>query len=115
MAPSNTVEEQRSESAAAGADSAMRQTRFLSIAFRVGVILLAVFQFSENTADPDLWGHVTYGQEMLQSHSIPKTEIYSWTSAGQPWINHEVISEICLGAAHSWLGGSGLLLLKMAI
>src|ERR1700761_5424897 len=102
MAPSNTVEAQRSESASAGADSAMRQTHFLSIAFRVWVILLAIYQFSENTADPDLWGHVTYGEEMIKSHALPKTEIYSWTSTGQPWINHEVISEISLGAAHLW-------------
>ncbi|HWF18282.1 MAG TPA: hypothetical protein VG754_03400, partial [Verrucomicrobiae bacterium] len=115
MAPSNPVQERRSESAPLEADEAKRRARFLKAAFCVWVILLAIYQFSENTADPDLWGHVTFGQEILHSHAIPKTEIYSWTSAGQPWINHELLAEIFLGGAHAMLGGSGLLLLKMAV
>lgn len=87
----------------------------MRISFCALVTLFAIFQFSENTADPDLWGHITFGQEMLRSGSIPKTEIYSWTARGQPWINHEVLAEIALGAAHSWLGGIGVLLLKIVV
>jgi len=78
-------------------------------------MLLAVFQFSENTADPDLWGHVVFGRHMLQTRSIPKTEMYSWTARGQPWVNHECLAEISLGGAHALLGGGGLLLLKVAM
>ncbi len=40
---------------------------------------------------------------------------FLWTAHGQPWINHEVLAEVALGAAHSWLGGSGVLLLKFAV
>ena len=87
----------------------------MRVSFCVLVVLLAVFQFSENTVDPDLWGHVVFGQEMIRDGTIPKAEIYSWTAHGQPWINHEVLAEICLGAAHSWLGGSGILLLKLVV
>ncbi|MDB6123024.1 MAG: hypothetical protein JWQ71_2017 [Pedosphaera sp.] len=87
----------------------------LKISFCALVLLLAVYQFSENTADPDLWGHVIFGQEMLQSHGIPKAEMYSWTAVGQPWINHESIAEISLGGVHKLWGGSGLLLLKMVM
>jgi hypothetical protein len=92
-----------------------RPARALQTCFCVLVILLAVFQFSENTADVDLWGHVVFGQEMLKTHSIPKTDTYSWTAAGRPWINHECLAEIALGGAHLLLGGKGLLLLKMAV
>jgi hypothetical protein len=81
--------------------------------FCVCVICLAVFQFSENTADPDLWGHVLFGEHFLQTGALMRTEPYSWTAAGHPWINHEVLAEIALGAAHRWFGGTGLLLLKM--
>jgi hypothetical protein len=91
------------------------RVRLLRLSFCVLVVLLAIFQFSENTADPDLWGHVVFGQEMMQTHSIPKTEMYSWTAHGQPWVNHECLAEISLGAAHNAMGGSGLLLLKMVI
>ncbi len=87
----------------------------LKLWFCAAVLLLAVFQFSENTVDPDLWGHVVFGQHMLQSHSIPKTDIYSWTANGQPWINHEWVAEIILALFYTAWGGSGILLLKMAV
>jgi hypothetical protein len=83
--------------------------------FCAAVWLLAVFQFSENTADPDLWGHITFGQQMLHSGVIPKTDLYSWTAAGQPWVNHEWLAEIVLAAFYAAWGGSGILFLKMAV
>lgn len=83
--------------------------------FCVCVLCLAVFQFSENTVDPDLWGHVLFGQQFLQSGHLAKAEPYSWTAAGHEWINHEVGAEIILGAVHRWFGGTGLLLLKIFV
>jgi hypothetical protein len=87
----------------------------LRLAFCALVAFLAVFQFSENTADPDLWGHIIFGRQILHSGAIPKREIYSWTAQGQPWINHEWLAELALAGAHQAGGGSGVLLLKMAI
>lgn len=89
--------------------------RNLKLWFCVAVLWLAVFQFSENTVDPDLWGHVVFGQHMLQHHSIPKVDIYSWTANGQPWVNHEWVAEIMLALFYTAWGGSGILLLKMAV
>lgn len=89
--------------------------RALRISFCALVALLAVFQFSENTADPDLWGHIVFGQHILRTGVIAKVETYSWTAQGQPWINHEWIAELALGGAHKAGGGSGVLLLKMAV
>ena len=86
----------------------------LQRAFVVCVICLAIFQFSENTADIDLWGHILFGQEFLHTGHLAHTEPYSWTANGQPWINHEIVAEVALGLAHRALGGTGLLLLKMA-
>jgi hypothetical protein len=96
----------------AGSNHAMKNLKFW---FCAAVLLLAVFQFSENTADPDLWGHVVFGQHMLHSRSIPKVDIYSWTAAGRPWINHEWVAEIILALFYTAWGGPGLLLLKMAV
>jgi hypothetical protein len=84
-------------------------------AFCLCVLCLAIFQFSENTADPDLWAHVLFGQHFLQTGALMKTDPYSWTASGHAWMNHEVVAEIALGLAHRWLGGTGLLLLKMAV
>jgi hypothetical protein len=87
----------------------------LKLWFCAAVLLLAVFQFSENTADLDLWGHLVYGQHMLHSGAIPKTDIYSWTAQGQPWINHEWIAEIILAVFYTAWGGPGILLLKVVV
>jgi len=92
-----------------------KKSLLLQRAFVACVICLAVFQFSENTTDIDLWGHVIFGQEFLHSGHLARTDPYSWTANGQPWINHEIIAEVALGLAHRALGGAGLLLLKMIV
>ena len=89
--------------------------RNLKFWFCAAVLMLAVFQFSENTVDPDLWGHLVFGQHILHDHAIPKTDIYSWTAFGQPWINHEWVAEVILALFYTVWGGSGVLLLKMVI
>lgn len=91
---------------------AMKNLKFW---FCAAVLLLAVFQFSENTVDLDLWGHLVYGQQMLHSGAIPKTDIYSWTAQGQPWINHEWVAEIILAIFYTAWGGPGILLLKIVV
>src|SRR5580704_12847279 len=98
-----------------GPPVATSRVRALQICFCLFIVLLAVFQFSENTTDVDLWGHVVFGHAMLKTHSIAKTDIYSWTAAGHRWINHECLAEVALGGMHALLGGKGLLLLKMAV
>ena len=84
-------------------------------AFIFCVLCLAVFSFSENTVDTDLWGHVLFGEELLQTHHLARTEPYSWTAPGHPWINHEIVAEAALGLVHRALGGPGLLLLKTTV
>lgn len=89
--------------------------RNLKLWFCAAVLALAVFQFSENTVDPDLWGHVVFGQHILHSRTIPRTDFYSWTALGQPWINHEWVAEVILALFYTAWGGSGVLLLKMVV
>jgi hypothetical protein len=91
-----------------------RKGFLLRRAFVVCVICLAVFQFSENTADPDLWGHVFYGRDFLQTGQLMRTEPYSWTAPGHEWVNHEVLAETAMALSFRALGGMGLLLLKIA-
>jgi hypothetical protein len=92
-----------------------RSTSLLRRAFVLCVICLAVFQFSENTADPDLWGHVLYGERLLQTGHLDRTDPFSWTAPGHEWINHEILAEAAMALSYRALGGMGLLLLKMAV
>jgi len=93
--------------------SAKDAGRWLNWVFRVWVITLVFYNFSENTIDPDLWGHTLFGQEMIASHSLDRTEPYSWVANHHRWINHEVLAEVALGGSHLILGGTGIWLLTL--
>jgi hypothetical protein len=83
--------------------------------FCATVVALALYQFSENTADPDLWAHTLVGEHLLRTGKLQNVEPYSWTAPGTPWINHELLAEVALGAAHWVAGGTGILLLKVLV
>ena len=97
------------------ADSNPLRARALKVLFCGWVLALAIYQFAENTADPDLFGHIAFGQQMLRDRVVEKTELYSWTASGQPFLNHEFLADVMLGGVHLGLGGSGILGLKVAI
>lgn len=87
----------------------------LSCAFIVAVVCLAVFQFSENTADPDLWSHVFFGRQLVQTGKPTEIDHNSWTAYALPSFDHEYLGEAVFALAHMALGGTGLLLLKMLV
>ena len=65
-------------------------------------------------ADPDLWGHVLFGRDIVAQRAIPAVDHYSFTS-DRPWINHEWLSEVSMYSAYALAGSSGLALLKLAL
>ena len=65
-------------------------------------------------ADPDLWGHVRFGQDVLASGRLTATDPYSFTS-DRPWINHEWLAEVLMAAAFDRAGGLGLNLLRLLV
>ncbi|MBW2175222.1 MAG: hypothetical protein JRF64_11655 [Deltaproteobacteria bacterium] len=75
----------------------------------------AVYFFSFVTADPDLWGHVKFGEDIWQTKALSPSNLYSFTAPDHPWINHEWLSELIFYAAYSFLSDAGLLFLKLSI
>jgi hypothetical protein len=65
-------------------------------------------------ADPDLWGHVRFGQDMLRSLTITRTDTYAFTSQGY-WINHEWLSEILMALSFNLAGTPGLIVLRLSL
>jgi hypothetical protein len=94
---------------------ASRESSSLKWLFCASVLALALYLFSENTADPDLWAHTLVGEHLLLTGKLQNAEPYSWTARGTPWINHELLAELALGAAHLVAGGTGILVLKMVV
>lgn len=80
---------------------------------RVGVWCLLTVIITMTFADPDLWGHLRFGLDMLESGAFPAADPYSFTS-DRPWINHEWLAELLSAVAYTWLGSAGLVLLKLA-
>src|SRR3954465_14009218 len=81
-------------------------------------VLLAsfcLFWFSDSVVDPDLWGHIRFGQDILRIGSIIQADTYSYRSGGQPWINHEWLSEVIFAGTYDRGGSLGLNALKCSI
>ena len=90
----------------------LKLARWLLLA---ALLTFAFWRFSEPAADPDLWGHVIYGQRNLEAMGVERTEPFSWTAPENRWINHEFIAELTMGAVHRTAGGAGLFWLMLAL
>jgi hypothetical protein len=81
-----------------------------------GVALLVVgilVRFAADTiADPDLWGHVRFGQLTMALGGVSRFDPFSYLSAGHPWINHEWLSEVVFARVWDASHTPGLVALK---
>jgi hypothetical protein len=73
---------------------------------------LVVLTFT--SADPDLWGHVRFGTDILRNGNIHQVDTYSFAS-DRPWVNHEWGAEVLSAWAFSVAGNAGLVSLKLLI
>lgn len=84
----------------------------LYITLRLLIYTLAFYHFSYVTADPDLWGHIIFGQGIWEQGWVHATDPYSYTAQGLTWINHEWLMEITFYGVFHLFGSTGLLVLK---
>jgi len=76
----------------------------------VFILALGLFAMAARAVtDPDAWWHLRTGQLILQTHHIFRTDPYSFTRAGQTWINHEWLSQVLMFSIYRWLGYAGLI------
>ncbi|MDA0658882.1 MAG: hypothetical protein O3C60_08545 [Planctomycetota bacterium] len=74
------------------------------------VVAVSTFLLIPNHADPDLWGHVQFGRDLLE-YGLPTTATYTYTAEGYPWINHENLSELAFACVVSTWGIGRLVML----
>ena len=75
--------------------------------------MLAVL--THTRADPDLFGHVRFGQDILAAGgAVHAADPYSFAS-DRAWINHEWLSEAAMFASYAWGGNAGLVALKLML
>ncbi len=80
------------------------------------IILTLVFTLGHGlVGDPDIWWHLHNADYLVQHHSLPRYDTYSYTVPGHPWINHEWLAELPYYVAWRALGISGIDALSVAI
>jgi hypothetical protein len=63
-------------------------------------------------ADPDLWGHIHFGQDVLNTLHLTRHDPYSYSAARHVWNDHEWLTEVVLAFSYGALGVAGLKLMK---
>lgn len=79
---------------------------------RVFVAILALGLFTmaaRSVTDPDVWWHLRTGQLMVQTHAVVHADPYSFTRFGQPWVDHEWLSQIAIYSLYRLAGWAGLI------
>jgi hypothetical protein len=78
------------------------------------IVLLALVADARRATDPDLWGHVRFGQMLLRTGRLPSHDPFSYSAPGHLWLHHEWLSEVALAWVYDHFGVIGLKLMKLA-
>jgi hypothetical protein len=76
------------------------------------VLFAIVIADARQLSDPDLWGHVLWGRDLLAHGSLPRGNLDSYSAPGFLWLHHEWLSEVLMASLFDMFGPFGLKLLK---
>lgn len=76
------------------------------------LVCATILILARTYSDPDLWGHLQFGLDKMETRKIIQVDQYSYNSTGQDWINHEWLAEILFAIAWSAGNAPGLVILK---
>jgi hypothetical protein len=78
------------------------------------LVLVGILAFSPASAalleDGDTGWHIRNGEFILATHSVPRTDSFSYTRAGQPWYAWEWLYDLAIAAIHHFAGLNGVVL-----
>ncbi len=74
-------------------------------------IILSVY-CSREVSDLDIWLHLKTGEIIAKTGLVPLNDIFSFTMAGKPWINHEWLFQLLAFLSFRAGGGDGLILMQ---
>lgn len=78
-------------------------------------LLAFVLVIGDKLVDPDMWWHLKTGEYIWQNNVIPKTDFYSFSNSGHPWITHEWLAEVIFYLANGAGNFYGLFLLNLGV
>lgn len=68
-----------------------------------------------NIADPDLWGHIRYGEMILDGHGLPREDVFSYSAPGAAFYDHEWLSDVVIAALYRLGGSAALVVFKLLL
>ena len=80
--------------------------RPLTVILALGLFTMTI----RGVSDPDVWWHLRTGELIVQQHHVPHTDPFSFTRSGQPWTNHEWLSDVIIYSVYRATGFGGLML-----
>lgn len=72
--------------------------------FQIYIFVYAFLFASRPVSDEDFWFHLKTGQYIFATGSIPRTELFSFTFPGIPWVAHGWLSGVIFYAVYA-MGG----------
>jgi hypothetical protein len=94
----------------AGNISALRRIFSFPVMLAGLLTMLAVLTVRQRFDDPDMWWHLKTGEVIWTTHTIPTTDLFSYTTNHHAWIPHEWLSQVLIYGAYRLGGYSGLML-----
>lgn len=92
-----------------GQTSALRDVCLSARRLLAFVFMLVIFMLAARAiTDPDFWWHLRAGQYMVETGTIPRTDIFSTVFNGREWVAHEWLSEVLMYSLYRASGYGGL-------
>jgi hypothetical protein len=74
------------------------------------LVVLAVLTVGSRFDNPDMWWHLKIGEVIWTTHTIPTTDIFSYTTNHHPVVPQEWLSQLLIYGAYRVAGYSGLMI-----
>jgi hypothetical protein len=73
------------------------------------LVVLTVLTVGNRFNDPDTWWHLKVGEIVWSTHTIPTSDLFSFTTNNHAWIPHEWLAEVTIYGAYRLGGYPGLM------
>ena len=79
----------------------------------LSVLLVGIVSCIKIIHEPDVWWQIRTGQWIIENKIVPKTDVFSFTFSGEPWINVKWIAEVLMAFVADSFGVEWIILLQV--